>query len=97
MITVLGSDTVLSCSDVTYLFFFFCKQKTAYEMRISDWSSDVSSSDLLNGATPRARITAEAIAVLSQHGPLAPSIIHQRVDFAASMVDGRTVDRKSVV
>src|SRR3546814_979874 len=30
---------------VCYLFFFF-KQKTAYEMRISDWSSDVCSSDL---------------------------------------------------
>src|SRR3546814_8497899 len=31
--------------------FFFFKQKTAYEMRISDWSSDVCSSDLsLNGA-----------------------------------------------
>src|SRR3546814_3733368 len=30
--------------DVVYLFFF--KQKTAYEMRISDWSSDVCSSDL---------------------------------------------------
>src|SRR3546814_7908945 len=29
-----------------YLFFFF-KQKTAYEMRISDWSSDVCSSDLI--------------------------------------------------
>src|SRR3546814_5482489 len=28
------------------LFFFFFKQKTAYEMRISDWSSDVCSSDL---------------------------------------------------
>src|SRR3546814_10867033 len=28
------------------LFVFFCKQKTAYEMRISDWSSDVCSSDL---------------------------------------------------
>src|SRR3546814_10160030 len=27
--------------------FFFCKQKTAYEMRISDWSSDVCSSDLV--------------------------------------------------
>src|SRR3546814_3467373 len=27
-------------------YFFFCKQKTAYEMRISDWSSDVCSSDL---------------------------------------------------
>src|SRR3546814_7755038 len=29
--------------------FCFCKQKTAYEMRISDWSSDVCSSDLLLG------------------------------------------------
>src|SRR3546814_3919543 len=29
------------------LVFFFFKQKTAYEMRISDWSSDVCSSDLL--------------------------------------------------
>src|SRR3546814_1281837 len=29
--------------------FFFFKQKTAYEMRISDWSSDVCSSDLLFG------------------------------------------------
>src|SRR3546814_1897079 len=32
---------------VTYVCFFFFKQKTAYEMRISDWSSDVCSSDLL--------------------------------------------------
>src|SRR3546814_8911550 len=30
-----------------YLLFFFFKQKTAYEMRISDWSSDVCSSDLI--------------------------------------------------
>src|SRR3546814_19464845 len=30
-----------------FLFFFFFKQKTAYEMRISDWSSDVCSSDLI--------------------------------------------------
>src|SRR3546814_3593694 len=29
--------------------FFFCKQKTAYELRISDWSSDVCSSDLRLG------------------------------------------------
>src|SRR3546814_1316314 len=34
---------------VIRLFFFF-KQKTAYEMRISDWSSDVCSSDLLRVA-----------------------------------------------
>src|SRR3546814_6248594 len=32
-----------------YFFVFFFKQKTAYEMRISDWSSDVCSSDLKNG------------------------------------------------
>src|SRR3546814_5726132 len=35
----------LFCMTV-FLFFFFFKQKTAYEMRISDWSSDVCSSDL---------------------------------------------------
>src|SRR3546814_5639966 len=35
---------VLLCSVV--FFFFFFKQKTAFEMRISDWSSDVCSSDL---------------------------------------------------
>src|SRR3546814_3968702 len=36
------------CSAVllSVVFFFFFKQKTAYEMRISDWSSDVCSSDL---------------------------------------------------
>src|SRR3546814_4095060 len=32
------------------MFFFFFKQKTAYEMRISDWSSDVCSSDLFFAA-----------------------------------------------
>src|SRR3546814_15997978 len=31
---------------MSYMCFFFFKQKTAYEMRISDWSSDVCSSDL---------------------------------------------------
>src|SRR3546814_10840033 len=35
------------------LFFFFFKQKTAYEMRISDWSSDVCSSDLAAGTSER--------------------------------------------
>src|SRR3546814_470714 len=36
--------TLLCC---LFSFFFFFKQKTAYEMRISDWSSDVCSSDLV--------------------------------------------------
>src|SRR3546814_16607381 len=35
---------------ILLLVFFFFKQKTAYEMRISDWSSDVCSSDLLHHA-----------------------------------------------
>src|SRR3546814_3056569 len=41
--------------DSLYTSFFFFKQKTAYEMRISDWSSDVCSSDLgdLHGLCPR--------------------------------------------
>src|SRR3546814_10447048 len=47
-----------SCFFVVYIFFF--KQKTAYEMRISDWSSDVCSSDL-----PRWRIGVSATDTLS--------------------------------
>jgi chromosome partitioning protein len=46
---------------------------------------------VLNGATPRARITAEAAMALSQHGTLAPVVVHHRTIFAASMIDGRTV------
>ena len=46
---------------------------------------------VVNGATPRARITGEAAVALSQHGMVAPVTLHHRVDFAASMVDGRTV------
>ncbi|MEO1427104.1 MAG: ParA family protein, partial [Pseudomonadota bacterium] len=46
---------------------------------------------VVNAATQRARITSEAAIALSQHGTVAPSIIHNRVDFAASMIDGRTV------
>src|SRR3546814_16175479 len=37
-------------------FFFFFKQKTAYEMRISDWSSDVCSSDLRGGRVRHHRV-----------------------------------------
>src|SRR3546814_10494062 len=40
-------------------FFFFFKQKTAYEMRISDWSSDVCSSDLLLKANPSLDLLAD--------------------------------------
>ena len=46
---------------------------------------------VVNAATPKARITTEASLALSQHGTVAPVIVHQRTDFAASMIDGRTV------
>ena len=46
---------------------------------------------VVNAATPGARITAEATMALSQHGIVAPVTVHHRVDFASSMVDGRTV------
>jgi chromosome partitioning protein len=46
---------------------------------------------VVNGATARARITGEAAVALSQHGTVSPVTVHHRVDFAASMVDGRTV------
>lgn len=46
---------------------------------------------VVNGAAPRASITAECVAALSEHGRVAPGILYQRTDFAASMIDGRTV------
>jgi chromosome partitioning protein len=46
---------------------------------------------VVNAATARARITGETAVALSQHGTVAPVTLHQRVDFAASMIDGRTV------
>src|SRR3546814_4672898 len=53
-----GSATCgYSITCIVFSFVFFFKQKTAYEMRISDWSSDVCSSDLLN----RPRLTARNV------------------------------------
>ncbi|HEX8555945.1 MAG TPA: ParA family protein [Sphingomonas sp.] len=46
---------------------------------------------VVNAATPKARITSDAAVALSQHGTVAPITLHQRTDFAASMIDGRTV------
>src|SRR3546814_1774777 len=53
---------------LSFVFFFF-KQKTAYEMRISDWSSDVCSSDLdyRSGRSPRAPFGVEAVDGAGDH------------------------------
>src|SRR3546814_8601090 len=64
------------CADdfVVYVFFFF-KQKTAYEMRISDWSSDVCSSDLCNPEVQHVKpvqdLTGQNISVHSPYQPTA--------------------------
>ncbi len=46
---------------------------------------------VVNAANLRAKITSDAVIALSQHGTVAPVFVQQRVDFATSMIDGRTV------
>src|SRR3546814_3445214 len=59
--------------------FFFFKQKTAYEMRISDWSSDVCSSDLRAVAQAR-------LGYLPENCPLYPEMtVLEHLDFAAEL------------
>src|SRR3546814_14081425 len=66
---------------VWYSVFFFFKQKTAYEMRISDWSSDVCSSDLPAGDAPAAEAASlEADQAMSADGGSANDL---DVDLAA--------------
>ena len=45
----------------------------------------------LTQAKANSKLTVQAMAALSEHGAVAPAIIHDRVDFASSMIDGRTV------
>src|SRR3546814_9277888 len=65
--------------------FFFFKQKTAYEMRISDWSSDVCSSDLVGHDARRADVEA-----LSHALGLAQDTIDHLVTDLAHEVNGPT-------
>ena len=68
-----------------YIFFFFFKQKTAYEIYQCDWSSDVCSSDLaLN-------VTANTVVALPPDGVLN----YTTVNIAAGAT--LSLDRKSVV
>src|SRR3546814_15677810 len=60
-----------------FFFFFFFKQKTAYEMRISDWSSDVCSSDL--------QLWREVVTCVSTQYPDV-ELTHLFVDAAAMML-----------
>src|SRR3546814_4466740 len=74
--------------------FFFFKQKTAYEMRISDWSSDVCSSDL------HKRLFSSASSLTSEPPDFLRNERHCRLWRAAPPRRGRSSshpDRKSVV
>src|SRR3546814_7270303 len=90
-----------NCSYVFVLFFFFFKQKTAYEMRISDWSSDVCSSDLIQAGerTFQSLHVGEAVLVRNEdfvHDDLAGDRRAQ-ADLAVDRRRTQTLDRKSVV
>src|SRR3546814_6475385 len=99
---------LLFCVSGWYVVFFFFKQKTAYEMRISDWSSDVCSSDLLVERDPLgpARRQGERFVVGAEaRGAEASEEAHHgQVELAVATM-GRRVDepaaagpdRKSVV
>src|SRR3546814_1915685 len=66
----------MMCVMIYISIFFFFKQKTAYEMRISDWSSDVCSSDLGPDHQPAGRIedgsehAAAAVGDGDRHAPV---------------------------
>src|SRR3546814_19533386 len=85
---------------VSLLFvFFFVKQKTAYEMRISDWSSDVCFSDLLVQPGEASEQPLMALTVASVHSILLPSLTPRsfRHRHGRRGRSGDRRDRKSVV
>src|SRR3546814_16554392 len=63
-------------STVRLILFFFFKQKTAYEMRISDWSSDVCSSDLSQQQFPSAHIFPSREEALVHGQTILPPMVH---------------------
>src|SRR3546814_1086666 len=80
-----------SVSCFCFVFFFF-KQKTAYELRISDWSSDVCSSDLaivaiLPRAEARARFDA-AQTVSRPDGALVPGFVNSHAHNPMTLLRG---------
>src|SRR3546814_13623177 len=79
--------------------FFFFKQKTAYELRISDWSSDVCSSDLLAYGEipyregPLAKKDKELILIAVFASPVAPQpdAMRRHIRDRKSVVEGKSV------
>src|SRR3546814_8029662 len=79
-----------------FLVLFF-KQKTAYEMRISDWSSDVCSSDLVGVSMRTARLLIAFAAVLPSCTPpatAAPDAFPGAEGFGRKAQGGRSEERR---
>src|SRR3546814_13996940 len=77
------------CFSFVFVFFFF-KQKTAYEMRISDWSSDVCSSDLIGMRLVAAGLLALSLAscdLFGERGPVRIAAIGP-LNAAANPING---------
>src|SRR3546814_5600203 len=72
----------------SYCFFFFFKQKTAYEMRISDWSSDVCSSDLRSPGAMTA-CSAIHINIFGPHPIVVFGSDEQKSRWVPNLVQGR--------
>src|SRR3546814_7417276 len=66
-------------------FFVFFKQKTAYEMRISDWSSDVCSSDLPSPLVESAAMAAVALPAPSYRPLLPKRVLDDNILSAAQL------------
>src|SRR3546814_4210096 len=77
-----------------FLFFFFFKQKTAYEMRISDWSSDVCSSDLTR--VHHAEQDAARFRVQPVEGALGEQLVSDPLDAKGRRSEERRVGKECV-
>src|SRR3546814_10434549 len=94
-------------SGLYYVFFFF-KQKTAYEMRISDWSSDVCSSDLddahqfavaasAKGSGGSLAARSRAISEAFQHAERPPAVVQLGLDIVQDGVVDVAQDDGAIV
>src|SRR3546814_8948954 len=72
------------CVCLYYFVFFFFKQKTAYEMRISDWSSDVCSSDL-----EAVRLNKKVLCFVDEYGTAGTASFHLGAVFVLANEAGR--------
>src|SRR3546814_2853475 len=75
---------VVVLADLYFMIFFF-KQKTAYEMRISDWSSDVCSSDL-SSSEETADYQRSAVVDVPGSGVRAMRVVHRAASGRAKPV-----------